>query len=175
MHRRTLLSAVATLPILSIPFVAHAQEGVILRVTASPERAQATVTQQRGDRFLLEVTDLGFNIGMPPSSRFNIGMPPMDRLRDYDGGNLNGQEIGVSLGASSGWIRIESLRNGQWSWGESRGEMAIEANERAAGLGFLMPIASAAAAAGARALGRGGEGAVTIGGRPLGFLLENLG
>lgn len=175
MQRRTLLSAITSLPILSVPMIARAADGIVVQVTASPEGARATITPRDEGSFLLEVTRLGFNFGMPPSSRFNIAMPPADRLRDYDGGNVVGQEVSVTVGSNTAWIIIESMSLGEFGNGETRGRLEIEANNRTAGLGFLMPVASAAAAFGARAMGRGGEGQVTIGGTSLGFLLENVG
>ncbi|WP_341861162.1 hypothetical protein [Gymnodinialimonas sp. 57CJ19] len=175
MHRRTLLSAFASLPLLSVPMIAGAQEGRLVQVTASQEGARATITQQGENRFLLEVTRLGFNIGMPPSSRFNIGMPPAERLQGFDGRSVMGQEVTVSVGSNTAWIIIESMTFGDFGSGGARGRLEIEVNGRTAGLGFLLPVASAAAALGADAMGRGGEGRLSMGGTQLGFLLENVG
>lgn len=175
MHRRTLLSAFATLPILNIPMIAHAQERMVVQATASPEGARATVLRQGENRFLLEVTDLGFNIGMPPSARFNIGMPPFNSLREFDGGNIIGQEVSLRIGDYTLSLKMDDPGTGNWSWGETSGVLAMEGDARAAGAGFLMPLAGAAAAIGARGLGRGGNGELSVGGTSLGFLLENVG
>lgn len=168
MDRRLFLSAIASLPLVGAT-TAIAQAAPVLQVTAQPG-ARAVVRPGQGEGFLLDVT--GFNIGMPPTARFNIGMPPATRLGNFEIQDFRSRTITVQIGTNLGNFEIQDLMAARFQTGDRRGSLAIEMSGRNRANGFLMIVASAAAAFGADALGRGGEGRITIGETTTGFLLE---
>jgi len=171
MYRRHFLSALASLPLLKAS-IGFAQPAPMLQVTAQPG-ATATITPGRGEGFLLEVT--GFNIGMPPSSQFNIGMPPNLQMGNFEIQDFRSRTITVQIGTNLGNFEIQDLMAARFQNGETRGSLSIEMTGRNRANGFLMIVASAAAVFGAQALGRGGQGQITIGDTTTGFLLEVTG
>lgn len=168
MDRRLFLSALASLPLLNAT-ASLAQPATVVQVTAQPG-VRAVVRAGRGEGFLLEVS--GFNIGMPPSAQFNIGMPPADSLGNFEIQDLMSREITVRIGTNLGNFEIQDFMAGRYRRGNTRGTLAMEISGRNPASGFLMIVASAAAAFGAEALGQGGSGQIGIGETRTGFLLE---
>ncbi|WP_068297471.1 hypothetical protein [Pararhodobacter sp. CCB-MM2] len=157
-RRQFLLSAPALMLLPALP--ALAQSGPSL--SASADNGNSGTIRPHRDGFLLEVSGL----------RFNIGMPPTNRLGNFEIQDLMAREITYRVGNAAVTTTLRANGTGQYTLPNGRsGSLNYRSQGGGTALGYLTITMTNTVVLGS-SLGRGGAGQISIGGRSINFMLQ---